>query len=91
MISFSLVPLLLALACRQSLQESPRPYPPPDRFLLSTNLLDHSSYLTDLDEPRWYLDNIPFVDFPDPMIQEIYYYRTSVLKRHLAYTDQTHG
>ncbi len=44
-----------------------------------------------MDEPQWYLDNLPFVDFPDLQIQEIYYYRASVLKRHLVYTHKNHG
>lgn len=34
--------------------------------------------------------NIPFVDFPDTTIQEIYYC-TSVLKRHLVYAHDGYG
>ena len=83
---------LLALAATLvSSQDPVRPYPLPDSFLSSTSILNHSSYVDGFDEQQWYLDNIPFVDFPEPMVQEIYYYRASVLKRHLAYTHEGHG
>lgn len=72
-------------------QSSSTSYPPPDNFLQTTAFLNHSSYIGGFDEPQWYLDNIPFVDFPDQTIQDIYYYRTSVLKRHLAYAHEGHG
>lgn len=72
-------------------QDPIRPHPLPDAFLSSTSILNHSEYIQSLDEPQWYLDNIPFVDFPDLQIQEIYYYRASVLKRHLVYTHESHG
>lgn len=85
------IALLLFGALHVCGQDPIRPYPLPDAFLNSTTILDHSSYIQGFDEPQWYLDNIPFVDFPDPMVQQIYYYRTSVLKRHLAYTHQGHG
>ena len=84
--------LALVASAKLVLGQDPlRPYPLPDAFLSSTSVLNHSQYVETLDEPQWYLDNIPFIDFPDPMVQEIYYYRTSVLKRHLAYTHQGHG
>lgn len=87
--------LMLLLAVRiarfSAAQSQYRPYAPPDVFLQSTNFLNHSSYVTSFDEPQWYLDNIPFVDFPDASLQQIYYYRTSVLKRHLVFTHEGHG
>ena len=88
----SLILCLLTFLYGLALSQDPvRPYPLPDSFLSSTSILNHSEYIRGLDEPQWYLDNIPFVDFPDPQIQEIYYYRTSVLKRHLVYTHESHG
>ena len=58
---------------------------------IGTTFLNHSAYITDFDEPQWYLDNIPFVDFPDQSLQDVYYYRCTVIKRHLKYTHQGHG
>ena len=84
--------LSLVLACfvTWSTQDSLRPYPlqaqPP-----STAILNHTSYLEGFADQQWYLDNIPFVDFPDKTIQDVYYYRTSVIKRHLKYFHQGHG
>ena len=91
MFSSCLLVLLASLFGLAHSQDPVRPYPLPDSFLSSTSILNHSQYVQGLDEPQWYLDNIPFVDFPDPQIQEIYYYRTSVLKRHLVYTHESHG
>lgn len=82
---------LLSLLSICAAQAQYRSYPPADSFLQSTNFLNHSSYISNFDEPQWYLDNIPFVDFPDASLQQIYYYRTSVLKRHVAYTNEGHG
>lgn len=80
--------LLLGLAASQG---NYRAYPPRDSYLKSTSILNHSSYIESFHEPQWYLDNIPFVDFPDPKLQQIYYYRASVLKRHLTYAHEGHG
>ncbi|KIV78006.1 hypothetical protein PV11_09774 [Exophiala sideris] len=83
--------LLLMLLPLSHAQDPSRPYPLPDSFLSTTTILNHSAYIQGFDDSQWYLDNIPFVDFPDSTIQEIYYYRTSVLKRHLVYAHQGHG
>ena len=83
--------VILPLVGFTAAQAQYRPYPPPDAFLQSTSVLNHSSYVEGFDEPQWYLDNIPFVDFPDSSLQQIYYYRASVLKRHLAYAHEGHG
>jgi hypothetical protein len=66
-------------------QDPVRPYPLPAAYT-GTSFLDHSLYLTGFDGPQWYLDKIPFVDFPDQSLQDVYYYRTSVIKRYLKYT-----
>lgn len=71
--------------------DPPRPYPLPDAHIKTTSFLNHSSYVEDLHDPQWYLDNIPFVDFPDKSVQDVYYYRTSVIKRHLKYNHPGHG
>lgn len=83
--------LLAALARLCDSQDPPRPYPLPDAYLSSTSLLNHSSYVQGFDDPQWYLDNIPFVDLPDQSTQDVYYYRTSVIKRHLKFAHEGHG
>lgn len=88
----SLLPLLLLVAGKGVAQQDPvRPYPLPDAHLKTTSILDHASYLEGFDDPQWYLDNIPFVDLPDKEAQDVYYYRTSVIKRHLKYVHEGHG
>lgn len=87
-------PLLVLTAFLLSLafaQDPTRPYPLPDSYLKSTDFLDHESYVKSLDDPQWYLDNIPFVDFPDKSIQDVYYYRASVIKRHIKWGHEGHG
>jgi hypothetical protein len=88
----------LALAALQLLlspisfaQDPTRPYSLPDSSLGTTSILDQASYITEFDDPQWYLDNIPFVDFPDKTIQDVYYYRCSVIKRHLKYGHEGQG
>ena len=70
---------------------NPRPYPRVDSHLQSTDFLDHESYLVGLDDHQWYLDNVPFIDVPDKAIQDVYYYRTSVIKRHIKWAHEGHG
>lgn len=81
--------LLWTVFC--SAQDPIRPYPLPDADIPTTAILDHLSYVQGLDDPQWYLDNIPFVDFPDQSLNDVYYYRTSVIKRHLKYAHEGHG
>jgi hypothetical protein len=83
--------LLAVLILLTSGQDPARPYPLYDDYLTSTSILDHLHYVSTFDDPQWYLDNIPFVDFPDKNIQNVYYYRTSVVKRHLKYSHEGHG
>jgi hypothetical protein len=72
-------------------QDPIRPYPLPDSYLSTTSILDHSSYVEGFDDAQWYLDNIPFIDLPDQSIQDVYYYRASVIKRHLKFAHEGHG
>jgi hypothetical protein len=83
--------LLLLLVNPVQCQDPPRPYPLPDAYLSTTSILNHSSYVQGFDDPQWYLDNIPFVDLPDKSTQDVYYYRTSVIKRHLKFAHEGHG
>lgn len=78
--------LTLLSLLRLTSAANPRPYPPADGYLQTTNILNHTSYLDGLDDQQWYLDNIPFIDVPDQQIQDVYYYRTSVVKRHIKWT-----
>ena len=89
-ISMSVTSLLLAIF-PLARTANPRPYPPADAYLQTTNILNHSSYLEGLDDHQWYLDNIPFIDTPDKSLQEVYYYRTSVIKRHLKWVAEGEG
>ncbi len=90
-IMFFNVFVILYLVSLCGAQDPVRPYPLPASYNQSTSFLNHSSYISSFDESQWYLDNIPFVDFPDQSLQDVYYYRTTVIKRHLKYTQQGHG
>lgn len=85
--------LLLGVATAAHDGDPLRPYPIPDAGLANstTSILNHTSYLTELADQQWYLDNIPFVDIPDKLLQDVYYYRQSVVKRHLKFERQGHG
>ena len=83
---------LLILLIQVSLGLDPiRPYPNVDAYLKTTSFLNHSSYIANFDDQQWYLDNIPFIDVPDQALQDVYYYRTSVIKRHLKSFHEGHG
>lgn len=88
--SVLLVGLFLPGVCL-ALNTTSRPYPPVDAHLKTTNFLDHEAYLTGLDDHQWYLDNIPFIDVPDQSLQDVYYYRASVIKRHIKWAHEGHG
>ena len=84
--------LLLGLAIPILGQGDPiRPYPLADGHLVATNYLNHSSYMQGLDDHQWYLDNIPFIDIPNKSMQDVYYFRASVVKRHLRWAHEGHG
>ena len=56
-----------------------------------TTFLDHSALLGPVDDPEWFLHNIPFLDVPDSQIQQVYYYRWQTYKEHLIYTGSIYG
>ncbi|GAB7358550.1 hypothetical protein MBLNU230_g2612t1 [Neophaeotheca triangularis] len=82
---------LLATGNASNNSTANRPYPPADSYLQTTDFLDHPSYLDGIDDQQWYLDNIPFIDIPDQLMQDVYYYRTSVVKRHQNWIHEGHG
>lgn len=86
-----LLTTLIATSSSSSAQTPNRPYAPADSYLHTTNFLNHTSYLTNLDDQQWYLDNIPFISIPDELMQDVYYYRTSVVKRHQTWIHEGHG
>lgn len=93
MLSLTWLVLFFSIRLLVVAQDPRRPYPIPDAALAAatTSILDQSSYLKDFADQQWYLDNIPFVDFPDPLLQDLYYYRQSVVKRHLKFERQGIG
>jgi len=56
-----------------------------------TSFLDHTLLLGSIEDPRWYEDNVPFVDLPDKQIQDVYYHRLQSYKEHLFYTGTQNG
>ncbi|KAI9751497.1 MAG: hypothetical protein M4579_006033 [Chaenotheca gracillima] len=95
MLRQNIVSALLALQLLPSwvgaVQDPPRPYQLADSELGSTSILNHTQYVDSYDDYQWYLDNIPFIDIPDKTIQDVYYYRATVIKRHLKFAHEGHG
>lgn len=56
-----------------------------------THVLDHKALLGNVNDPEWFEANIPFVEVPDPQIQQVYYYRWQTYKEHLVYTGPIYG
>lgn len=86
-----IIPSILASILHCYAQDPIRPYPLPDNYLVETSFLNHALYVQDLDDPQWYYDNIPFVDLPDQSMQDVFYYRASVIKRHIKWNHEGHG
>ena len=89
LILFAVFSFLASRSCNA--QDPALPYPVTDSYLSTTSILNHSSYIESLDDKNWLLANIPFVDLPDQSVQDVYYYRTSVIKRHLKFGHEGHG
>jgi hypothetical protein len=53
--------------------------------------LNHAALLGNVNDPNWSLNNIPFIEVPDPAIQNVYYYRWQTYKEHLVYTSPIYG
>ena len=73
------------LAGRADAAGAKRPYPG------RTGFLPDAALLGPVDDPDWFLRNIPFLEVPDPQIQGVYYYRWQTYKEHLIYTGSIYG
>ena len=62
-----------------------------DANVTGTSFLDHDGPLAPYWAQTFLRDNIPYIDIPDSDIQDVYYYRWSVLQRHLKYTTAGTG
>jgi hypothetical protein len=71
--------LLLSPALAQS---PPRPENP---TVQGTSFLDHEAPIRDFFGKSFLRDNIPFIDIPNQLIQDVYYYRWTSLQRNLRY------
>ena len=69
--------------------DPPSPYP--GAAPGGTNFLDKPALLGPVDDPAWFLHNIPFLEVPDQQIQQVYYYRWQTAKEHLIYTGSIYG
>lgn len=83
--------ILLSLSAVRCQQDPVRPYPLADSYLQTTSFLNHSAYIDQYADQQWLLDNIPFIDLPDKTIEDVYYYRATVIKRHLRWTHEGEG
>ena len=83
-----LAAFLTSLHCAWAIDPaSPYPGEAPGR----TNFLDEPALLGAVNDPDWFLHNIPFLDVPDPQIQQVYYYRWQTYREHLIYTGSIYG
>ncbi|KAI1266931.1 Six-hairpin glycosidase-like protein [Xylariaceae sp. FL1019] len=53
--------------------------------LKGTSFLDHDKPISSFFGQTFLKDNIPYLDIPDSLIQDVYYYRWSAIQRHLRY------
>ena len=61
--------------------QQPQPPATPD----AGEFLNHRALLGNVDaDTAWFLSNIPFLEVPDPQIQQVYYYRWHTYKEHLV-------
>ncbi|KAH9889636.1 Six-hairpin glycosidase-like protein [Xylariomycetidae sp. FL2044] len=50
-----------------------------------TSFLDHEAPIAAFAGKTFLRDNIPYIDIPDPVVQDVYYYRWTALQRNLRY------
>jgi Alpha-L-arabinofuranosidase B (ABFB) domain/F5/8 type C domain len=75
----------------QSSSNEARPQMTATALAAGTSVLNQDALLTGINGKQWYRENIPFVEVPDANIQQIYYYRWSVMKRQLKNTRPETG
>lgn len=68
-----------------------RPPQPENINLTGTSFLDHEAPIKAYLGRTFLRENIPYIDIPDPDIQNVYYYRWSSLSTHLRYTTAGSG
>jgi len=56
-----------------------------------TSFLDHEDPISDFFGRSFLRDNIPYIDIPDKLIQNVYYYRWTSLQRNLRYVTAGTG
>ncbi|KAI1079243.1 Six-hairpin glycosidase-like protein [Whalleya microplaca] len=56
-----------------------------------TAFLDHEGPISSFAGKTFLRDNIPFIDIPDSLIQDVYYYRWTSLQRNIRYTTPGTG
>ncbi|GAP90349.1 putative six-hairpin glycosidase [Rosellinia necatrix] len=61
------------------------------RAARGTLFLDHEGPLSGFQGRSFLRDNIPFIDIPDKLIQDVYYYRWTSLQRNLRYVTAGTG
>lgn len=57
----------------------------------TTHFIDQDAVLGGFPEPAWYRANVPFVDLPDDVVQNVYYYRWRVAHEAQKYTGAKNG
>ncbi|KAI1413864.1 Six-hairpin glycosidase-like protein [Hypoxylon sp. FL1857] len=60
------------------------PYPESDD-ITGTSFLDHEKPISSFAGKTFLRHNIPFIDIPDSLIQDVYYYRWTSIQRNLRY------
>ncbi|KAI0110616.1 Six-hairpin glycosidase-like protein [Hypoxylon sp. NC0597] len=79
----SAIGVLWVLAYTIIVQQS-SPYPERDD-IRGTSFLDHEKPISSFAGKTFLKHNIPFIDIPDSLIQDVYYYRWTSIQRNLRY------
>ncbi|CAJ2512454.1 Uu.00g054690.m01.CDS01 [Anthostomella pinea] len=87
-IFLSAIGALLLLAYTTRSRSAPTPEP---TLVRGTSFLDHETPIGGFAGQTFLRDNIPFIDVPDALIQDVYYYRWTELQRHIRYVQAGTG
>src|SRR5690348_11918616 len=75
---------VLSICITSILAQAP---PQPENIKINrTSFLDHETPISSFFGKIFLRENIPYIDIPDRLIQDVYYYRWSSLQRRLRYT-----